>query len=163
MKKINVLKNTIVSMAFLWVSTSAQITNRIYTIGNSVTDGINFAGFQAIANQKGNTHQFGRHMIPGSPLFLLYNSTSSGFTESPYGYWPTAFGGYDWDCISFQPFDRGITGADGDFTTIQNWINYIKANRGASNQLQTYIYSRYPRTPQGKTYLTATKADWDNL
>lgn len=124
----------------------SQITNRIYTFGNSVTDGINFAGFQAIANQRGNSHIFGRHMIPGTPLFLLYNSTSSGFSESPFGYWPTALANYDWDCISFQPFDRDVTGAEGDFTTIEKWVNYIKANRSNVNQLQTYIYSRYPRT-----------------
>lgn len=163
MKKINVLKNTIVSMAFLWVSTSAQITNRIYTIGNSVTDGINFTGFQSIANQRGNTHQFARHMIPGSPLFLIYNSTFNGFKEEPYGYWPNAFENYDWDCISFQPFDRGITGSEGDFTTIEKWINYIKSKRSSTAQLQTYIYSRYPRVPNGKTQFTATKEDWDNL
>lgn len=126
--------------------TQAQITNRIYTFGNSVTDGINFSGFQAIANQKGNSHIFGRHMIPGSPLFFLYNSTSSGFKEDPYGYWPTALGNYDWDCISFQPFDRDISGSEGDFTTIEKWVNYIKSKRTNVSQLQTYIYSRYPRT-----------------
>ncbi|MDX2196782.1 MAG: Ig-like domain-containing protein [Cytophagales bacterium] len=145
--------------------TYSQITNRIYALGNSVTDGINYAGFQTIANQKGNTHLFGRHMIPGTPLSLLYSSSSSGFAEAPYSYWPNAFANYDWDCISFQPFDRSITGSDGDFTTIQNWVNYIKSNRSNTSQLQIYIYSRYPRVPSGYTNTSAeTNASmWNSL
>lgn len=141
----------------------AQITNRIYTFGNSVTDGINFGGFQAIANQKGNSHILNRHMIPGAPLYLLYNTTAGGFNNSTYGFWPNSFANYDWDCVSFQPFDRGIMGEEGDFTQIEKWINYVKANRPTYNQLQIYIYSRYPRVPQGKTYQDATAADWNNL
>ncbi len=158
------LKIVFVALIGLCVlSLNAQITNRIYTFGNSVTDGINFGGFQSIGNQKGNSHLFGRHMIPGSPLFLLYDSPTGGFTESPYGYWPTALANYDWDCISFQPFDRGINGSDGDLTTIEKWTTYIKANRSNVDQLQLYIYSRYPRVPQGKTYQNATAHDWNKL
>lgn len=144
------------------ISAFSQITNRIFTIGNSVTDGINFAGFQALANQKGNTHILARNMIPGAPLSFLYGATG-GFETPPYGWWPTALGNYDWDCISFQPFDRDILGADGDYEIIKNYVNHLRGNRTSYDQLQIYIYSRYPRAPVGKTHQTATADDWNKL
>lgn len=158
-----------INTALLWLcvftltlNTQAQITNRIYTIGNSVTDGINFAGFRDIANQKGNSHIWGRHMIPGSPLSLLWDNrnTASGFTEAPFGLPANAFTNYTWDVITLQPFDRSIEGTSGD---LQMSLNYMDLAKNASPNVQFYIYSRYPRKPSNKDASLLNATDWNNL
>lgn len=158
------MKNNILFLLILLSTlTFSQISKRVYTIGNSVTDGINYDGFNAIANLKGNSLYLKRHMIPGAPLFIIYNSMTTGDPNSPFGFWPNDLGNNDWDCISFQPFDRDILGDEGDYTNIKKWIDYIKEKRSTVDQLQIYIYSRYPRVPQGKTYQNATADDWNRL
>ncbi|MDX2109681.1 MAG: PKD domain-containing protein [Verrucomicrobiota bacterium] len=133
-------------------SSHAQQTKRIFLVGNSVTDGINYEGFKNIALEQGNTHIYARNMIPGAPLAYLWDATD-GFSTSPYGWHGNALPNYEWDCISLQPFDRGLTGADGDVTMFTNYINEAK---GKSPNVQFYVYSRYPRKPNGVAVYTAT-------
>src|SRR4028119_1619441 len=75
----------------------AQTEKRIYTIGNSVTDGVNFQGFKALAESRGYVHTLARHMIPGAPLSWLWDNQNSGFVETPYGAPNNAFPNYTWD------------------------------------------------------------------
>jgi len=64
----------------------AQQSRRMYFVGNSVTDAMNYGGLKSIAESRGNIHTWARLMIPGSPLELLWDArTSGGFTEKPYG------------------------------------------------------------------------------
>ncbi|MBD0258048.1 MAG: Ig-like domain-containing protein, partial [Cytophagales bacterium] len=135
----------------------AQTEKRIYTVGNSVTDGVNFAGFKALAESRGYVHTLARHMIPGAPLSWLWDNQNSGFTESPYGAPNNAFPNYTWDAITLQPFDRMIEGSDGDRQMARNYINLA---RGKSPDVQFYIYSRYPRKKDG---LAETAANWNSL
>ena len=138
---------------------NAQVTRRIYLIGNSVTDGINYAGFATMALELGNTHVWGRKMIPGAPLSLLWDARNDdGFTESPFFAPSKAFVNYEWDCISLQPFDRGIEGTDGDKLMTKNFIDLAK---GKSPNVQFYLYSRYPRKPQGVSVFDADL--WEKL
>lgn len=133
-------------LSLLLIATSAsfaQITNRIYTIGNSVTDGIDFQGFQAISLQSGNNHIYGRAMTPGSPLELL--ETNCVFSESPYGCAINALTNYTWDRVSLQPFDRGLAR---DKQSALYFFNLMpEANKSIT---QFYIFSRYPRIPVGR-------------
>ena len=135
----------------------AQTENRIYTIGNSVTDGVNFQGFKALAESRGYIHTWGRQMIPGAPLSWLWQHPNDGFTEQPFGYPTNAFPNYTWDVISLQPFDRPLEGEEGD---LQISKNYIDLARGKSPDVQIYIYSRYPRKKDG---LAETAANWNGL
>lgn len=136
---------------------SAQVTKRIYLVGNSVTDGMNYGGFANIALSRGNTHIYGRNMIPGAPLELLWSSTSA-FSEAPYGIHTNALPNYTWDAVSLQPFDRPIDGANGDLAMFGNFINEAK---GKSPNVQFYVYSRYPRKPQDATVFDANL--WEKL
>jgi len=140
----------------------AQTTKRIYLVGNSVTDAINYAGFKAIAQNAGNTHIWARHMIPGAPLSWLWEHPADGFSESPYGYPTNAFPNYVWDAISLQPFDRNIEGTGNDKEMVGNYINLAKGN---SPNVQFYVYMRWPRTPDSKlpTDPTLTADTWTNL
>jgi len=120
-----------------------QTTKNVYLVGNSVTDGIIYSGLDALATSRENTHNFGRHMIPGAPLEWLWSHQADGFTETPYGAPNYAFPNYTWDAISLQPFDRDIEGSGGDLEMVGNYLNLAK---GKSPNVQIYIYSRYPRT-----------------
>ncbi|TAH00835.1 MAG: hypothetical protein EAZ15_08215, partial [Sphingobacteriales bacterium] len=109
----------------------AQQTKRLFLIGNSVTDGINYDGLKALAVSRSNTHIWSRHMIPGSPLQLLWESRNggNGFTEVPYGFPQQAFANYQWDAISLQPFDRQLEGdPTSDLVMVNNYINLAKTN-----------------------------------
>ncbi|MDX2188758.1 MAG: hypothetical protein SFY32_02745, partial [Bacteroidota bacterium] len=150
---------------YLFVSVFAsfgQSTMRIYLIGNSVTDAINYNGLKALAESRGNTHIWARQMIPGAPLQWLWDHPNDGFTESPYGVPTNAFPNYNWDAISLQPFDRGIEGADGDKVMINNYVNLAN---GRNPNAQYYIYMRWPRTPDNKlpTDGSLTADTWTNL
>jgi hypothetical protein len=136
----------------------AQVTKSAYFIGNSVTDAINLGGLDALAESKGNTHNWGRHMIPGAPLSWIWGHPADGFSESPYGLYPNALGNYAWDVLSLQPFDRQIDGTDGDAAMAANFINRAKTR---STNLQVYVYSRWPRKQTEKAPETAD--GWNQL
>lgn len=128
---------------FLFHGLNAQTTKSVYFIGNSVTDAINYAGMVKMAQAKGYTQNWGREMIPGSPLVGLWDGrATAGFSEQPYGLPANAFPNYIWDCISLQPFDRGIDGSDGDLAMSRNFIDLAKSK---SPNVQFYIYGRWPR------------------
>jgi hypothetical protein len=133
-------------LSLLSVSLQSQVTKRIYFIGNSVTDAIDYAGFEAIALNRGNTHIWGRSMTPGAPLEYLWNNEPS-FSQSPYGSHTNALVNYTWDVLTLQPFDRAIYGTGGDLSMVLNFMNEA---RDKSPDLQCYVYSRWPRTPNSK-------------
>lgn len=134
----------------------------VYHIGNSVTDTIQYSRLQQVAAGFGGTYTYGRHMIPGSPLSWIYNNPTSGFNESPYGYYPSALPGYTWDAISLQPFDRQISGLDGDRTMAGNFINLALTNPANLNT-RFLVYSRWARrdSPTATTFYGRTyDAQW---
>jgi PKD repeat protein/chitodextrinase len=141
---------------------ACPITENVYFIGNSVTDAINYDGLQAIAQSCGNTHNYGRQMIPGSPLENLWANPAGGFTTPPYNYPTNAFTNYKWNTLSLQPFDRFIYGTNQDLEMIGNFINMIKVN---SPDVQVFIYERWPRTPNSllPTDASLTADTWNNL
>ena len=143
-----------VILAFIaFMPMQAQQTKRIFMIGNSVTDGVNYDGFKNMANSQSNTHIWARQIILGSPLAGLWEGVNSGgFTTDPYGPAGNAFINYEWDVVTLQPYDRGIEGNDGDKTIMLKYADLIKDK---SPDVQFYIYSRYPRKPRGVTTLTA--------
>jgi hypothetical protein len=82
-----------------WVAghtTRAQTEKRIYTVGNSVTGGVNFVGFKALAESKEYVHTLARHMIPGAPLSWLCNNHNGGFIIEPYEAPNNAFHNHRW-------------------------------------------------------------------
>ena len=161
MKKVFFLYIVLAFIAF--TQAQAQQTKRVFLIGNSVTDGINYGGFNNMALSQGHTHIWGRHMIPGSPLYYLWNNRSDngGFTTAPFGGPGNAFPNYDWDAVTLQPFDRGIEGEEGDKTAMLNYAGILKDR---NPDVQLYIYSRYPRCPGGDSQIGVVTAEqWTTL
>src|SRR5688500_16689183 len=108
-------------------SLQAQTTKSVYFIGNSVTDAINYNGLDALVESRGNTHNWGRHMIPGAPLQWIWDHPNDGSSEAPYGLYPNALPNFTWNAISLQPFDRPLEGStDSDVTISGNFINRAK-------------------------------------
>ncbi len=157
--KISYLGLTAFFMLFSFV-TYAQQTQRIYLIGNSLTDNIKYEGFTALIESRGNSINIGSQRIPGSPLSFLWQNPTGGFTHAPYGFPENAFSVYSWDYLSLQPFDRGIEGDDGDRKMVGNYYNLIKTK---SPNCKVSIYAHWPRTPDNKAYTECTQADYNNV
>lgn len=134
-----------------------QKSLRVYFIGNSVTDTINYGGLQEIAESREHNHIWARHMIPGAPLSWLWEHPNDGFFADPYGNPMNAFINYTWDAISLQPFDRNVFGSGDDLEIIQNYVNLTKDK---SPNLQLYIYQRWPRKPND---FKNTSDEWNTL
>lgn len=154
----------LLSMLVLGAQLLLAQQKRVFLIGNSVTDGVNYDGLDALASSRSKIQTTARHMIPGSPLQLLWESRNgtSGFTTIPFGFPQQAFTNYQWDNITLQPFDRLLEGTDGDLEMINNYINLAKTN---SPNVQFHIFARYPRTPGdvSPSDNTLTAATWNNI
>lgn len=139
-------------------------TLRVYFVGNSVTDTINYHGLEALAKSRRYKHVWGRHMIPGAPLQWIWQHPDQGFQEQPYGHYPTALTSFQWDDLCLQPFDRHIQGEQGD---VEMASNFIKMALPKSPNLQVYIYARWPRKDKdgsldyGKKWLRKYTGGWD--
>jgi hypothetical protein len=159
---------------WLWAATSplpaadaAPRRLRLYTIGNSLTDHLNHDAFAKALAACGWDATVAKHMIPGSPLFLLWRTCesgqNSGFTMQPYGASWHALDNYEWDAVTLQPFDRGLNdlyagayidgkpvdpGSDpqGDIVYAQKFMDRIWARNPAA---RVYIYARNPRMTVG--------------
>jgi len=134
---------------------------RVYFVGNSVTDTINYRALAELAKSRGHQQTWGRHMIPGAPLQWIWEHPKDGFQEQPFGHYPTALADHQWDVLSLQPFDRHLDGKDGDLTMAKNFIDLALPK---SPELQVYVYARWPR--QGKddfdtAWLKKYTGGWD--
>lgn len=119
-------------------------TFRVYHIGNSVTDTIRYKGLAELAQSRGHTHVFGRHMIPGAPLDWIHQHPHDGFQEQPFGHYIDALPKHEWDAVTLQPFDRHIEGDTGDLAMILAYIELAQQNP-ANRDARFYIYQRWPR------------------
>lgn len=137
----------------------ANRTVRVFFIGNSVTDTVNYRGLAELAKSRGITQVWGRHMIPGAPLFYLWRE-KNGFTETPFGPTQSALVKYPWDIVTVQPFDRHLTNDkdEGDIANIQHMLDLAIAR---NPDVQFYVYARWPRiTRDGKSF-SYDKNDYD--
>ena len=160
------LRQILLAAGTLWACVpiaAAQETKslRVYFIGNSVTDTINYRGLAELAKSRGYDQIWGRHMIPGAPLQWIWDHPTDGFQEQPFGHYPKALTGHQWDVLCLQPFDRHLEGKDGDLTMAKNFIDLALP---MSPELQVYVYARWPR--QGKddfdtAWLKKYTGGWD--
>lgn len=134
-------------------SPGSSTSLRVYAVHNSVYDSAGaYAGsLQPAVAAKGKQYIRGRHMIPGAPLSFLWENPDSPFADP--GQYPQALA-QSWDRLILQPFDRGLTGSDGDITMSKNFMNLAIASNAA---IDTYIYSRWMRTSNapGQNYQSA--------
>jgi hypothetical protein len=103
-------------------------------------------------------------MIPGAPLQWIWQHPKDGFQEQPFGHYPTALRDFQWDALCLQPFDRHITGDEGDIVMAKNFITMALPT---SPDMQVYIYARWPRKDKdgsldyAKKWLREYTGGWD--
>jgi hypothetical protein len=117
---------------------------RVYHIGNSLTNGINYASLDEMAGKDGREYVFGRNVISGAPLSWIWDHPEQGNRQAPFGRYQESFAQDTWDVLTLQPFDRQLnqdSGA-GDVQMAQNFINLAMKK---SPDLQTYVYQHWPR------------------
>lgn len=156
---------TLILLLFLlFPAARADKTLRVYHVGNSVTDTINYRALGQLASSRKNVYVFGRHMIPGAPLSWIWEHPNDGFREEPFGLYPRALSDFQWDVLTLEPFDRHLDGPDGDIAMAKN---FIERARGKSPKLTVYVYSRWPRREKdgsldfGAKWLRKYTGGWD--
>jgi len=158
-KKITILA-LVLSCFLFFQPTMGQQAQRMYFVGNSLTDNIKYDGLTGIVQSRGNSITVGSQRIPGAPLSWLWDHILDGFTHEPYGLPQNAFAVYTWDILSLQPFDRGIEGVGGDRSSVSNYYNLVKSK---SPDSKVFIYGHWPRTPNAKTFDTCTKDEYNTI
>ncbi len=139
-------------------------TQRVYFIGNSVTDTVRYGELAKLAAARDVKLDWGRTMIPGAPLEWIYTHPDDGFEREPYGRWKTALNDFAWDAVSLQPFDRQLhdkkeEGQDlGDVALI---TEFAKMAAKKNPDVQIYIYARWPRVTSGGKGTDFDKNDYD--
>jgi hypothetical protein len=137
-------------------------TTRLFLVGNSLTDSINYGDFERMAEQRGGNLIWGRHMIPGAPLSWNWEHGQphehDGEPRDPEGFhdnqqatgdrrdFADALTSYRWDALSLQPFDRHV---HSDFKHVAAFVNLLKrheANLDADGKVDTqiYLYAHWP-------------------
>lgn len=127
---------------FATASEAERESLRVYFVGNSVTDTINYAGLEQLAASRDYQLVWGRHMIPGAPLEWIWNHPDQGFQQPPFGYYSQALAEHSWDILCLQPFDRQLDGPSGDAAM---GGEFIRRALGQNPELQVYVYARWPR------------------
>ena len=117
-------------------------TKRIYMIGNSLTDNVMYQGFQRLAESRGHTHVWGRHMIPGAPIWWLWEHADSGFNQHPFGRHQQALTQYEWDAITLQPFSMYSK-------EIEHARKFIELAIRRSPNVQFFIYAQWMSRTSG--------------
>jgi hypothetical protein len=143
---------------------------RVYHIGNSLTNGINYGSLDKMAAGDGRDYVFGRHVISGAPMSRIWDHPDSGIRSSPFDLYPISLPKEQWDALTLEPFERQLYQADGsgDVQVAQKFINLALAR---SPKLTTYIYQRWPRRTQNadgsysydyeKLWLRTYTGKWD--
>jgi hypothetical protein len=145
--------------SILVLSVLATETTRAYFVGNSVTDALNYSAFEKLFEARDRKLVWGRHVIPGTPLFLPWKGAEAGrtdgFTQGLFGNSVEALTRYDWDVVTLQPFDRHEKDIDkdgydeGDLASARR---YIAAAVKRNPKVRILIYARWPRmTVSGKS------------
>ena len=77
------IRCTIFLASVVWAAVQAPAQDakplRVYFVGNSVTDTINYRGLAELAKSHGRQQIWGRHMIPGAPLQWIWEHPKDYF------------------------------------------------------------------------------------
>jgi len=132
----------------------AAAARRVYMIGNSLTDAVNYGAFDALLRKAGCV-DLGRQTGPGFTLAANYDLNSgyitSGFDPSdpnnsqPFGDYKNAFASFGWDDVTLQTNERHIAS---DVYNGQNQaevpvsIKFMETLAAHSPHAQVFIYER---------------------
>lgn len=145
MKRASVLVTFLVLSA-MPVQTAAL---NVYWIGNSLTDGVQYERFVRLVQSRSQTCTWGRNIILGAPLYVLYNNTAT-LTRDPYGEYRTALASntYHWDAISLQAGGQRLIDPDfpheGDSMYVTRFVEYARPKNPSA---VFYLYETWVGRP----------------
>lgn len=158
----------------------AAITTRsIYLTGNSMTDGVNYAGLAALLSRGGTSVSLGRQTGPGYSQWQNFNLVpgynSSGINPAnpadtnPYGKYTTAFANKQWDILTLQLHERRLfndiynpgTPTEHNEAEIPATLNFLRLMAANNPKGQVFIYSRAARRTDINADLTPTGQPFD--
>lgn len=144
------------------VASAAEPTEklRVFYIGNSVTDTINYDGLAGLARSVGVEYTWGRHMIPGAPLGFIWKTPEKGFKKDPFGAAREALANHAWDVVSIQPFDRKLDGKPGEGDA-EVCTLIIRAALEKNPKTRFLLFSRWPRMRKDGKAFTYDANDYD--
>ena len=137
-------RTLLISIVMLSLTTAQAKELRVYMIGNSLTDNVNYDGFKKLAESRGYQHTWGRSMTPGAPIFWHWGHDPA-FTQPPFGGWKKALADYPWDAITLQPFST----YQNELDAAKNFVEVIEKQNAAA---QVFIYAQW---------MTRDKGDFD--
>jgi len=121
---------------------------KIYMIGNSLTDEVQYDSWAKLSKQAGSEVVVARKMIPGSPLGWHKEHPKDGFQTPPFGYPEEAFKNHPWDALTLQPF-RGGEAEPALYYANLLWATNPKA--------KVFVYAQWPSKRVDPDWLKA----WD--
>lgn len=132
----------LVLLAFTVLAQAAE-PYRLYLIGNSLTDQLDYDRFKKMVEAGGEQITLGSQRVPGAPIGWFVRNPDSGFTMEPFGKYPKALSEYEWDGLSFQPFQWGFD------ENIKDMPKILEVLYAKSPQAQVYIYAQWPYGEKG--------------
>jgi hypothetical protein len=131
----------VVGLLSLGVRVHGAQTLRTYFVGNSLTEGLNLPQLATMAQSRGHSLPFGKHVRWGGSLEFIWNNPTDGVWVEPYGLYTPGLGDYEWDAVSLQPFARPLAGPSGDRVHATKFINFARLQ---SPDAQFFLYSQWP-------------------
>jgi len=125
------------------IQTAAAAPFRLYLMGNSLTDHLDYDRFMKMVEGGGEPITLGSQRVPGAPIGWLLNNPDAGFTMQPYGTISKAFKEYTWDALSLQPFQWGFKENIRDIPLVLEKF-YQKSPDG-----DVLIYAQWPAANNG--------------
>jgi len=127
-------------LALLLSLPAAGRTNRLYLIGNSLTDELQYDDFRALAQGRGHYAPWTRHWIPGSPLWFLWDSRLGNGVDPAYGGPTNALVYCTWDSMSLQPFSASL------MMDTNSICQFARLSLPRNTNMQIYVYAQWPST-----------------
>ncbi|HEX8339346.1 MAG TPA: SdrD B-like domain-containing protein, partial [Tepidisphaeraceae bacterium] len=140
---------------------AATMPRRVFMLGNSMTDGVGYAGFTQLLARDSSPLSFGRQTGSGFPQAYNYYLTNGGVfsgidpqrpgVSNPWGNYANA-AAYGWDAVTLQPQERRLhtdvqpssTGPREE-ADVPMSVGFLKAFAAASPGVQGLVYSRSMR------------------
>ncbi len=154
---------------------------RVFVIGNSMTDGLNYAGFPQLLAREGGSVSFGRQTGSGYTIAQNYDLDpttigTSGVdparpsTTNPWGNYSTAFN-YGWDALTVQPADQRLlddvpaipigTPAGQNIANVPMTQAFLEAFAPSNSAGQMFVYSRTTRRTDVNQDMSPTGLSFD--
>jgi hypothetical protein len=104
-------------------------------IGNSLTD--HAYGMHTIAEARGHDDLMGRHMIPGAPVWWLWDHLAEGFWDPVWEDHDGNLTNYAWDALVLQAYRGEWTN---DIDACRNYVNRVRSRNAAC---RVYVYAHH--------------------